>query len=32
MIEERGPQNPNGRHGGDLKGIIDHLDYLADLA
>ncbi len=21
----------NGRHGGDLKGIIDHLDYLADL-
>ena len=31
MIEEPAPQNPNGRHGGDLKGIIDHLDYLADL-
>jgi glycosidase len=31
MTEEPGPQNPNGRHGGDLKGIIDHLDYLADL-
>ncbi len=22
---------PNGRHGGDIQGIIDHLDYLADL-
>ena len=31
MTEEKGPSNPNGRHGGDLKGIIDHLDYLADL-
>ena len=23
--------NPSGRHGGDIQGIIDHLDYLADL-
>lgn len=23
--------NPNARHGGDLKGISDHLDYLSDL-
>lgn len=23
--------NPNGRHGGDLKGVGDHLDYFADL-
>ena len=22
---------PNGRHGGDIQGIIDHLDYIADL-
>ncbi len=31
MAEERNPSNPNGRHGGDLKGIVDHIDYLADL-
>mgnify|MGYP001088022916 FL=1 len=24
-------ENPNARHGGDLKGISDHLDYLSDL-
>ena len=24
-------QEPFGRHGGDIQGIIDHLDYLADL-
>lgn len=24
-------KNPVGRHGGDLQGIMDHLDYLADL-
>jgi glycosidase len=24
-------QNPNARHGGDLKGVLDHLDYLNDL-
>jgi glycosidase len=23
--------NPGGRHGGDLKGIINHLDYIKDL-
>ena len=31
MTEEKNRSNPSGRHGGDLKGIIDHLDYLADL-
>ena len=25
------PTRPNARHGGDLKGIIEHLDYLEDL-
>jgi neopullulanase len=24
-------KNPDARHGGDLRGIINHLDYLADL-
>lgn len=24
-------KSPNGRHGGDIRGIIDHLDYIADL-
>lgn len=24
-------ENPNGRHGGDIRGIIDHLDYLENL-
>ncbi len=23
--------NPYGRHGGDIKGIIDHLDYIAEM-
>ena len=23
--------NPGGRHGGDIQGVIDHLDYLKDL-
>ncbi|HMK38029.1 MAG TPA: alpha-amylase family glycosyl hydrolase, partial [Bacteroidota bacterium] len=31
MTEGRNSSNPSGRHGGDLQGIIDHLDYLADL-
>ena len=31
MSEERSPGDPMGRHGGDIKGVIDHLDYLADL-
>lgn len=24
-------RNANGRHGGDIKGVIDHLDYIQDL-
>ena len=24
-------ESPMGRHGGDLQGVIDHLDYIADL-
>lgn len=31
MLEKADRSNPLGRHGGDIKGIIDHLDYLADL-
>ncbi len=31
MIEKVNRSNPNGRHGGDLKGISDHIDYLKDL-
>lgn len=31
MIEKVNRSNPNGRHGGDLKGISDHLDYIKDL-
>ena len=31
MIEKADRTNPNGRHGGDLQGIINHLDYLKDL-
>jgi glycosidase len=30
MPEKSDRTNPNGRHGGDLKGIQDHLDYLRD--
>ncbi|MCC8173378.1 MAG: glycoside hydrolase family 13 protein [Odoribacter sp.] len=30
-IEKVDRKNPFGRHGGDLQGIINHLDYLADL-
>ncbi|MEI6138609.1 MAG: glycoside hydrolase family 13 protein [Mariniphaga sp.] len=30
MPEKANRQDPNGRHGGDLKGIQDHLDYLRD--
>lgn len=29
--EKADRNNPNGRHGGDIQGIIDHLDYLEDL-
>lgn len=31
MLEQADRTNSLGRHGGDLKGIIDHLDYLAEL-
>jgi len=31
MIEQADRSNPNGRHGGDIKGIIDNLDYIEDL-
>ncbi len=31
MLEKADRNNPNGRHGGDLKGINEHLDYIADL-
>ncbi len=32
LTAEKGDRsNPVGRHGGDLKGIMDHLDYLQDL-
>lgn len=31
MIEKADRTNPDGRHGGDIKGIINHLDYIADL-
>ncbi|NVO21207.1 MAG: glycoside hydrolase family 13 protein [Bacteroidetes bacterium] len=31
MKERSDRSNPNGRHGGDIKGISDHLDYLQKL-
>lgn len=31
MYEKADRSNPNGRHGGDIKGITDHLDYLQKL-
>ncbi len=31
MLEKADRHDPNGRHGGDLKGITDHLDYITDL-
>lgn len=31
MLEKSDRSNPSGRHGGDLKGISDHLDYVKDL-
>jgi neopullulanase len=31
MLEKADRSNPNGRHGGDIKGISDHLDYLEKL-
>ncbi|MDF2931761.1 MAG: alpha-amlyase [Chryseobacterium sp.] len=31
LIEKANRSLPNGRHGGDLKGIIDNLDYIQNL-
>lgn len=31
MLEKADRSNPHGRHGGDLKGISDHLDYIKGL-
>lgn len=31
MLESADRQNPNGRHGGDISGIINHLDYIKNL-
>jgi len=30
-LEKCDRSNPDGRHGGDIKGILNHLDYLKDL-
>ncbi|MEO9475660.1 MAG: glycoside hydrolase family 13 protein [Cyclobacteriaceae bacterium] len=30
-IEQADRKNPDGRHGGDLKGVVDHLDYIEGL-
>ena len=29
-LEKANRANPDGRHGGDLKGILDHLDYIKE--
>ncbi len=31
MLEAADRGNPSGRHGGDIKGIVDHLPYIKDL-
>ncbi|MCX6251901.1 MAG: glycoside hydrolase family 13 protein [Bacteroidetes bacterium] len=31
MFETTDRNNPDGRHGGDIKGIMDHLGYIQDL-
>ncbi len=31
LINDFKPETPNGRHGGDIQGIINHLKYLKDL-
>jgi len=31
LAEKANRNDPNGRHGGDIQGIIDHLDYLKGL-
>ncbi len=30
-VEKADRSNPGGRHGGDIQGVIDHLDYLKEL-
>jgi glycosidase len=30
-LEKANRKNPDGRHGGDINGIIDHLDYIKEL-
>ena len=31
MLEKANRKDPNGRHGGDIKGIDNHIDYFKDL-
>ena len=31
MHEKASRKKPSGRHGGDIKGVVDHLDYLKEL-
>lgn len=31
MLEMADRENPDGRHGGDIQGIVNHLDYISDL-
>lgn len=31
MLEKANRTNPDGRHGGDLQGVINHLDYIQSL-
>ncbi|MCH8231535.1 MAG: glycoside hydrolase family 13 protein [Bacteroidetes bacterium] len=31
MYEKHDRQNPSGKHGGDLQGIINHIDYIRNL-
>ncbi len=31
LAEKADRSNPGGRHGGDIQGVIDHLDYIKDL-
>ncbi|THD69772.1 alpha-amlyase [Robertkochia marina] len=31
LVEKADRSNPGGRHGGDIQGIIDHLDYIKEL-
>ena len=31
LIEGLERQNPDGRHGGDIKGVINHLDYISGM-